>query len=115
MKNKQLKSHNEGIYTPDTHVKYEELFCDICGDKMEVERKRMGATSLVEAMSGCVHEYDHFKCPNLKEKWHIQVIAIRRKMKETPSKAIEDIMAREVEDILKTRKSTKEAFNSWVT
>ncbi len=115
MTKERPEARNEGVFTPDSSSNIKEAFCGICNDKMSVERGIMGATSFMEGMSRSKHLHDRFECPNLDEKWHIQVKAIRKKMNDTPSKAIEDLMAKEVEGILKTRKPTKEAFNFWVT
>jgi len=109
------EARNEGVYSPDSSSNIKEAFCGICGDKMNVQRNILGATSMVEGMSGRKHMHDRFECANLKEKWHMQVKAIRKKMSDTPSKVIEDLMAKEVEGILETREPTKEAFNFWVT
>jgi len=113
-KTERPEARNEGIYTPDSSSNIQEAYCGICGDIMKVQRGILDATSMIEGMSGRKHLYDRFECSNLKEKWHLQVKAIRRKMSDTPSKVIEDLMAKEVEGILETRKPTKEAFSFWV-
>ena len=112
-KTERPEARNEGVYSPDSSSNIKEAFCGICGDKMNVQRNILGATSVTEGRSGRKHLHDRFECFNIKEKWHLQVKAIREKMRYTPSKAIENLMAEEVEVILKTRKPTKETYNFW--
>jgi hypothetical protein len=99
---------NIGIFTPDASIGIQEAFCGICGDKMGVKRAILEATSFIEGLSGKKHLHDRFECPNLEEMWHKQVRAIKIEIARTSSKRLEDILTDEVEQIIKTRKETKQ-------
>jgi hypothetical protein len=105
--NQKYTSYGD-IYTPDSSEKVEEVFCGLCGDKMMVERDVMGATSLAEAWSKKKHMHDFFECPNMAEMWHLQAKAIRHQIRETPSAKLAAMLQEELNEILKTRKATKE-------
>lgn len=105
-----LEQNTQERYTPDVGVvpEGEEVCCGVCGDKMNERRNCLGARGYAQAMSGGRSCYDEFECPNIGEKWHEQVIALRRVVEKTPSKVLATLLQSEAEGVLKTRKETKE-------
>lgn len=99
-------------FTPDIGT-IDEAYCDVCGADMLVERGNFGATGFAEGMGGGGHHYDLFTCPEIDAKWHRQICAIRKEMRNTSSFVLETLMAQEVAAILKTRKPTKKNFSLW--
>lgn len=44
--------------------------------------------------------YDEFACPNLKKKWHKQVVKLVQDLRKTPSKRLAQLMQQDLEDLL---------------
>lgn len=81
--------------------------CGICLDEMEVKRGNPPYNSFVGAICNRNRHYDLFWCKNRQEDWHIQARALMKKIAETPSKKIADIMQEELEEVLLKRIATK--------
>tara|TARA_Y100000034_G_scaffold124892_1_gene173677 strand:+ start:292 stop:621 length:330 start_codon:yes stop_codon:yes gene_type:complete len=86
----------------------EKMSCRVCGEDMEVNRNVNGPTGYVEAMAKRGHPHDHFFCKNSGEDWHNQVLRIRQSAEENPSKLIAHMMSVEANEIILTRKATKD-------
>lgn len=95
------------LFTPDVDA-HETMFCLVCDQEMKCERNVMGYRSFTSAMGGCKERHDVFKCKNSEESWHKQVLLLKKKAKETPSKTIENLLNEEIRFILETRTPTKE-------
>lgn len=106
----KLDCDTQSRYTPDpgTVPEGEDVFCGVCGDKMDEKRGCNGPRGFAMAMSGSKSPYDSWTCPNREEPWHQQVVALRNAMRETPSAKIALIMAEEVGEILSVREQTKD-------
>lgn len=104
-----IKPNTDGYYTPDCGEvpKGEKVCCGVCNDKMKVKRNCYGPRGFASAMAGSKHHYDSFTCPNYKEKWHEQVVKLRREARSTSSAKLAQMFLEEVDDILKNRKPTK--------
>lgn len=97
-------------FTPDVGEVPEDevVHCGVCGDAMTVERNCFGPRSYSGAMGGSRSAYDEFTCPNRGVSWHWQIVALRRAMAKTPSAKITEMLREEIEEVLQTRKPTKE-------
>lgn len=95
-----------GHFTPDPG-EMELMYCDVCGNKMDVERNVHGATGFAEAMAKSGHDHDLFTCVAREEMWHKQVYQLYEAGRESPSKRIENIMLDEAREILNNHKETK--------
>ncbi len=84
------------------------MSCNICGEKMDVQRNVTGPTGMAEAMAKRSHLHDHFSCPFREEMWHKQVCKLNEAAAKCPSKKIADIMHAEALEVLETREATKE-------
>lgn len=104
------------IYTPDagTHGEDMKVYCGVCGRETIVERDLDGPRSFAGAMKLAATgirskvRHDRYCCPDREEAWHKQVAQLRQAMLKTPSKKIEEILGREVQEILENRAATKE-------
>jgi hypothetical protein len=94
------------IYKPPGEV--ESQSCPTCGEEMSVKRGVTEATSYAESVMQKKSTRDIFTCHDANEKWHIQARILKSKIIHTPSASIERILKEEVEQILKTKKCTKE-------
>ena len=91
----------------------EDCFCGVCKTKMDVQRNVMTARSWAGSMAGIKALCDVYTCPFKDEQWHKQVIAITIFAEHIPSANIEDMCRREVAEILRNRKPTKENFDHY--
>lgn len=96
-------------YTPDpgTHSDDEDILCGVCETKTTCRRNVNGPRGFVMAMSGSKSLHDVYECPHRKEDWHLQVVALRREAAQTSSLLIENMLLKEAEQVLETRKATK--------
>jgi hypothetical protein len=94
------------FFTPDPGA-WDSKDCNVCGDKMGVERNVDAATSFIEAQSGGKHLHDKFVCPNAGKDWHVQIIALLQESKNTSSSKLSQIYQKEIEQLRSTRKATK--------
>lgn len=81
--------------------------CRACGTEMDVHRDCEGPTSSIMAMAKSKRKYDHFTCPHAGEEWHTQLITLKELANHTPSKAIADLLGKEIEEVLQNRIVTK--------
>jgi hypothetical protein len=84
----------------------EEQLCRVCGDKCEVQRNKMGATSYAESVRGKEHLHDYFYCAHAEQRWHEQVRQLLNERRMTNSNSIRQMLDMEIELILKTRQPT---------
>ena len=105
----QLESDTQERYTPDpgTHPPEMEVCCGVCGDRMNLKENCYGPRGFVMAMSGSKSHYDSYTCPNSKEGWHRQVLALRKEKRETASTLVESLLDEEIKLVLESRKATK--------
>lgn len=103
----KLKNDTQSIYTPNagTLSSDEIVYCGVCGDKTEAEFDVYGPRSWIQSIRGSKYYYDYYFCPNIKEKWHKQVVDLRKEKKNTASSVIKDILEEEINTILEYRKS----------
>lgn len=99
----------QDVYTPDPGV-CESQTCGVCQTEMLVERNVDGPRSFTQAMAGGKSKHDFFWCPHRNEDWHKQVVAIRRKARETPSMRQQTMLEEEADEIVKTRQATKKVY-----
>ena len=97
---------SEGYFTSEPG-EYDEMFCDLCGTKMDVRRDAYGSRSWAGAMAGIKHLHDAFTCPYYNERWHEQADEIKFAAWGHPSKKISDIMLSEVKEIIQNKTPTK--------
>ena len=98
------------FFTPDLGT-VESMKCKVCKTKMDVKKNVDTATSYVERLSGISREVDIFTCPHSEENWHQQAMALRKFVSDTPSATLAMLVQRELDNVLKNKKSTKEIFN----
>lgn len=96
-------------FTPEPN-KWIYKTCNVCNGLMTVERNCSGPTSSVEAMSGGKHNYDKFTCSNSGKDWHTQAIYLIKEIQRTPSETISDLLREELDQILTTKRPTKEKY-----
>jgi hypothetical protein len=84
------------------------MYCRVCDEKMDVERNVNGPTGMAESMAGRKHLHDSFRCPNVGQKWHNQVLKLKQEARSTASASVENLIHQEIEQILKTRQHTKD-------
>jgi hypothetical protein len=104
---------NSRLYVHAWQVGYDLLFsnpdeflvrrCPTCGDEMDVERGRVGATSWGEAMARRSHRHDQFRCPNATLAWHGQAVRLRKEAANTASKTVRKLIRNELTELLRTR------------
>jgi hypothetical protein len=95
-------------YTPDAGTVEGPIACGVCGTEMEIRRNCHGARSWAAAMGGKKSHYDSFTCPHNEELWHIQVIALRKKARDTCSGRLAQMLQEEANDVVTSRTPTKE-------
>lgn len=98
----------QSVFTPDAGRVKGPVRCGVCGQKMEEHLDCYGPISSVESMAGSKHHHDLFVCPNREEKWHRQVVALRKEKKETASVVISLILEQEIKVVLDAQESTKD-------
>jgi hypothetical protein len=110
----QLKQDTQSRFTPDPGKvpEGEVVYCGVCKDAMKETRNVNGARGFAMAMTGSKALHDVFECPNRKEDWHCQVIALRTEARASVSSFIEEILLEEAEQVLSERKATKK-ISSW--
>jgi hypothetical protein len=91
------------------------VYCGVCGKSMIVRRNVLGPTGFAEAMlvqSGQSpgHLHDAFRCEDREEHWHRQAKAIRDQARESPSKRLADLLIEEANEIVRTRKITRQGW-----
>lgn len=91
---------------PDTH---REMFCNACGDSMDVQRGVNGPTSWAESMGKGKHLHDKFTCPNSGEDWHDQLIALDKELRKTSAARIASLIEAEIAEVKATRVCTRKA------
>lgn len=94
---------------------YLAVYCGVCGRSMSVKRNVLGPIGFAEAMlvrngQSKGHLHDEFWCEDREESWHRQAKAIRDNALETPSKRLTDLLNEEADEIVRTRKITKEGW-----
>ena len=94
-------------YTPCTGITDEDVFCGVCGCKMEVKMRVKIATQMAEAMAGLSHFVDHYFCPEIEKVWHRQAQKLQSDIVHSPSKFYSDLLQKEVDQILETRIPSK--------
>lgn len=104
-------------YTPDAGTVEGPVHCGVCGCKMDEKLACFGPRGFAEAMSYHHSEgkrggskYDSFNCPHGDEMWHKQAVKLRSMARETPSKKLEEIFREEANQIVGTKKATKEGY-----
>lgn len=104
----EIEIAGNGYFTPSVGDTVDGLCCTICNTQMDIRRNVNGPTGMAEAMSKRGHLHDVVTCPVRNEKWHRQAFLLREEAEKTVSKRIEDLLMEEMEEIVKTRKHTKE-------
>ncbi len=94
---------------------YLAVYCGVCGKNMTARRNVLGPTGFAEAMlvqSGQSqgHLHDEFLCEDREEPWHQQAKAIRDQARESPSQRLADLLTEEADEIVRTRKSTRQSW-----
>jgi len=102
----QLASDTQDVFMPDpgTHEKVE---CGVCGTEMNVRRDIQGPTSYVMVIGGSSRKHDFFSCPHREEKWHKQVVELRKFMRTCPSARLNEIVQSEINFVLSERQPTR--------
>lgn len=90
-------------HTPNT---VSEMACRVCNEILLVERNQLAETSFTGALSQLKRWHDFFYCQHSKEKWHEQLLKLRKLIEETPSKKLQIILEEEINEILITRTPT---------
>lgn len=105
----KLNCETQDRYTPDVNEvpPGEVVNCGVCGDAMNERRNVLGPRGYASALAGSKSLHDEFECPNRESDWHVQIVKLRRKIEETPSSKIADLLKTEVLEILDNRKATK--------
>ncbi len=67
---------NSGYLFPDPD-KLKSAVCGVCGSKMKVKRKVLGATSFAMAMAGRKRLHDSFMCKHYHEAWHDRIYQLK--------------------------------------
>jgi hypothetical protein len=106
----------QDYYSPDAGTVEGPVFCGVCGDEMTlVKRDSRGPRGFAQAMgmaqrgetnTGSPH--DIYSCPNIEEYWHCQAKALRESAQRTVSGRQEREFLDEANEIILTRKHTKE-------
>ncbi|MFQ5913345.1 MAG: hypothetical protein ACE5JS_09190 [Nitrospinota bacterium] len=78
-----------------------EYHCGVCNTKCEVKRNVYGPTTFAEAMAKTFRYHDLFVCPHRDEKWHEQALNLVQAIEETPSRRVAQLMAQDLEDLLR--------------
>jgi len=107
-----MKIAQYGYLTPDCgEYRDDEVKCGVCGETLNAERNVEDYRSVGSAYIKKITTFDRFRCPNLGEDWHKQILALYHEIRKTPSNIIENLLNQEIEEILKTRKTTKKMIN----
>jgi len=99
-------------YTPDCGKVPvgEKVTCGVCGAVMNERRNVSGPRSWAQAISRGSSPHDVFECPHMNEDWHKQVVALRRKARNSVSKKLADMMLQEADEILSSKTATKKIY-----
>jgi len=65
----------ERRFTDPGKVKF--AHCGICGSKMKVDRNVLGSSDVAMLLYGRKRRHDYFYCPNILEKWHKRIYALK--------------------------------------
>jgi hypothetical protein len=82
--------------------------CKVCDAQMDGPTLVEGATSWAESVGRRKHLHEEFVCPYHEEKWHLQVLKLKEYAIGLPSANLEKLVRQEIEEILSTKKPTKE-------
>ena len=97
------------IFTPAPGTQ-QSMRCRVCKTEMNVQRDQVVSKNYVETELGG-HKCDIFTCPHSDDAWHRQALALHQWIQDTPSATLAILVQRELNNILKNKKSTKEQFN----
>lgn len=103
----KLESNIQSHYFPDPGVVQEPVQCGVCGETMDVKRDVDGPTNYTMAICGSKRPHDSFSCPFYDTDWHNQVVALRNEARSTASARLHDMLEKEADEIVSTRKATK--------
>jgi len=108
---KTLRCHSDHSFPEPGE--YLAVYCGVCGKSMTVRRNVLGPTGFIEAMAvqngqSSGHLHDNFWCEDREEPWHRQARAIRDQAHHSPSKRLADLLTEEANEIVRTRKSTRQ-------
>ena len=87
--------------------KRDKMNCNVCSSNMDVKRNVYGPTGMAEAMAKKGHSHDSFTCPHVDKDWHRQASKILRELENTSSPTLEELLKKDMEKIIETRKATK--------
>ena len=100
-------------YTPDVGEvpQGQEIYCGVCGDKMQEERNVLGVRSWAESMARHLgtfgsYRFDKWTCVHSTESWHKQVVSLRNEKHQTQSASIRKMLEEEIKLVLRDRIST---------
>lgn len=110
METLQLEHDTQSVYSPDPGVVAEgtKVLCGVCKSVMNETRNCNGPRGWIMAMTGSQSPYDFFCCPHREEPWHRQVVALRHEARNSASTKMAVMLEEEAEEIMSTRKATRE-------
>lgn len=93
-------------FTPSAGVR-EEIHCKACGEPLSVKRNVKRTRGKYGFEIKPPRMIDVFSCENTDQRWHRQVIDLKKYLSRIPSRKISDIIEQEIEEILENREPTK--------
>lgn len=94
------KNTHSGHFTPRPGER-EEMHCDLCGSKCNVERNVHGPTGMAEAMAKHGHLHDVFICPYSLVDWHQQARGLEWELRDTSSPSVKALIQSDIDVLLK--------------
>lgn len=89
-------------FTPDSGSSGD-VYCGVCSEKMNCKKNLYGPRGMTEALSGHKSYYDEFLCKFSEEKWHEQVVSLRKEADKTSSFKLRTMLLAEAQEILLTK------------
>jgi hypothetical protein len=93
-------------FTPDPGST-DKMFCKVCETEMLVRRNVDKPTAMAEAQTNKTRLHDVFYCKFSSEDWHLQTLALKRRIESETSQAIADLLQEELNEVLKTKQTTR--------
>ncbi|MFW6026977.1 MAG: hypothetical protein ACOCRX_11635 [Candidatus Woesearchaeota archaeon] len=79
--------------------KKKSIKCKICYTDCEVEKNKVCSSSSIGTILDKKSNYDFFKCPHVKEEWHIKLEQLVLEKEKTASDKINNLLQEEIDEI----------------
>jgi ribosomal protein L37E len=98
-----------GLLSEDAGT-FEYQNCRVCGEKFDVAKDILSATSVGEARIGKKHLHDEMTCRNSGQDWHDQALCILIEAEKTASTKLAGLLRAEALELVTKKQATTPGF-----